>query len=377
VVVAENWRPAAADKLHYFLQVSFHADNGRLNCAATLREMPSKRIAKAFSLRLDIAHATSCANDAARISKGVTDCLRQALADASTGLGTPADAPPEIRLQKATSLLSTSNPMWLASGEQLSRDREHNPSDADTALQWCLHLFARLVLTSPFGGMGIDERDRIESEIEATVLECLPAIEANPLLMLAAAKLLYFIGRGHLDLAEDLAERAFARTADFAAALPIVGQLRYARGRFDEAVRLFDRGIEMTELGPAFQLHMRVLKCIALIAAGDRAALDAAAIDIADMGPLCPPEIGLMIGWMIASADQKLPAALAQALAAIGPAGAGSAIEYLYFTSARHLVSGQARANVMRGMIAHVMSLHGAQAIPAFVLASVGLSAQA
>ena len=373
VVVAENWYPAATDKLHYFLQVNFHADNGRVSCAATLRAMPSKRIVKAFSQRLDTADAPSFANDAARISNGVIDVLRQALADASTGLGTPMDAPPEIRLQKASGLLSTSNPMWLARGEQLSRDREHNPSDADTALQWCLHLFARLVLTGQFGGMALDERDRIESEIEATVLECLPAIEENPLLMLAAAKLLYFISRGHLDLAEDLAERGFARTAEFAAALPIIGQLRYARGRFDESVSFFDRGIEMAELGPAFHLHMRVLKCIALLAAGDRAVLDAAAAEITDMGPLCPPEIALMIGWMMATADQKLPASAADALAAIGPVGAGSAIEYLYFTSARHLTSEQARANVMRGMIAHVSSLHGEQAIPAFVLASVGL----
>jgi len=374
-VVADNWRPAATDRLNYFLQVSFHADYGRLNCAATLREMPSKRIMKALRLDLDNADATSFASEAARISKDVIDCLQQALSDASTGLGTPTDAPPEMRLQKASSLLSTSNPMWLARGGQLRRDREQDPLNADIALQWCLHLFARLVLTSPFGGMSIDERDRIESEIEVTVLECLPAIEANPLLMLAAAKLLYFIDRGHIELAEDLAERAFARTADLAAALPILGQLRYARGRFDEAVRFFDRGIEMAELGPAFHLHMRVLKCIALLAAGDRAALDAAAIDIANMGPLCPPEIALMIGWTIASADQKVPAA--DALAALGPAGAGSAIEYLYFTSARQLISEHTRANVMRNLIARVTRLYGEQAIPTFVLGSIGLIAAA
>jgi DNA-binding winged helix-turn-helix (wHTH) protein/tetratricopeptide (TPR) repeat protein len=372
VVVAENWSPGATDKLRYFLQVSFHAGNGQLDCAATLREMPAKRIVKAFRLNLDTADATSLTTEASRISEGVIDALRQALADAFTGLGTPVDEPLEARLHKAASLLSVSNPWWLANGEQLGRDREQDPLNADIALQWCLHLFARLVLTSPFGEMSLEERYRIESEIDATVLECLPAIEANPLLMLAAAKLLYFINRGHLDLAEDIAERAFARTADYAAALPIMGQLRYARGRFDEAISFFNRGIEMVELGPALHLHMRALKCIALLAAGDRAALDAAAVDIANMGPLCPPEIALMIGWTMAPADQKLPAALADALAAIGPAGAGNAIEYLYFTSARHLVSEHARANVMRGLIAHVTRLHSEESIPAFILRSIG-----
>ena len=84
--------------------------------------------------------------------------------------------------------------------------------------------------------MSLDDRDDLESEIEATVLEYLPATETSPLLMLAAAKLLYFINRGHLDFAEELAERAFTRTADFAAALPVLGQLRQARGHFTEAV---------------------------------------------------------------------------------------------------------------------------------------------
>ena len=237
VFIAENGPPAATDRLHYLLQVNLHAESRRLNCAATLREMPSKRIMKAFGLPLDIADATSFTSEAARVSTGVIGALRQALADTSTGLGTPIDAPPEARLQNATSLLSVSNRKWLASGEQLRVEREQNPSNADTALQWCLHLFARLVMTNPFNRMSLEERDCIESEIEATVLECLPAIEANPVLNLAAAKLLYFINRGHLELAEDLAERAFARTLVFAAALPILGQLRGTRGNFP--MRLF------------------------------------------------------------------------------------------------------------------------------------------
>jgi hypothetical protein len=66
---------------------------------------------------------------------------------------------------------------------------------------------------------------------------------------------------------------------------------------------------------------------------------------------------------------------LAQALAAVGPSGAVGVIEYVYFTGARQLTSEQARANLMRGLIAHVTGLYGAQAIPAFVLAGTGLAA--
>ena len=106
----------------------------------------------------------------------------------------------------------------------------------------------------------------------------------------------------------------------------------------------------------------------------DRAALDVAAAFPYD-SPYYPPEIGVLIGLMLASGDRKLPAALADTLAAAGPIGASNAIEMLYFTSARHLTSENARANVMRGFLAHVTRLHGAQAIPAFVAAGIGLVA--
>jgi hypothetical protein len=93
--------------------------------------MPSKRIVKAFGLPLDTADAAPFTSEAARVSTGVIGAVRQALADASTGLGTPIDAPPETRLQNATSLLSVSNAKWLASGEQLRIEREQNPFNAD------------------------------------------------------------------------------------------------------------------------------------------------------------------------------------------------------------------------------------------------------
>lgn len=376
VIVAKDGSPAVAQR-GYFLQLRFHADDDGFGCVATLRKMPSKRIIRAFRLNFETPDVTSFAGEVTRVSNGIIVALRQALTDASTGLGIPIDEPLEMRLHKASTLLSASNPEWLARGEQLSKEREQDPLNPDIALQWCMHLFSRLVMTGPSGAVSMEERDRLESEIEVIALSLLPTIEGSPLLMLTCAKLLYFINRGHLELTEDITERACARTEDYAVALPITGQLHYARGRFGDAVKIFDRGIAMAELGPAFHLHMRVLKCIALLAAGDRAALDAAAADIVNMGPDCPPHIALMIGWTIAAADRVLPAVLERALASLGPAGAGHAIEYLYFTSARHLISKQARANVMRGLIAHAKRLYGEEIVPAFVLRSIGPTAAA
>jgi hypothetical protein len=172
----------------------------------------------------------------------------------------------------------------------------------------------------------------------------------------------------------DLAERAFARTADFAAALPVMGQLRQARGDFNEAVILFDRGIEMADPASDFLLHMRVLKCIALLASGDRTALDAANTFAYDI-PYSPPALVVMMGMTMTAADQPLSEVVAKTLTAEGPVGVRNALEYVYFTSARHLIARTARANVMRGLVAHAMRLHGAAAIPPVVLAGTGLIA--
>ncbi|MGM4921264.1 winged helix-turn-helix domain-containing protein [Tardiphaga sp. 813_E8_N1_3] len=374
IVIVDDWRHVVSSGLRYVLQVSFQTADNRADCTATLREMPSKHIVRAF--RLDLADSASYASEATRVSRGTIKELRNALTNASAGLGTPSDQPLDIRLRKASTLLSSSNPAWLKKGQELSTARADNPADPDIALQWCLHLFARLVLASPFTGVSSVERDELEGEIEATVLDCLPAIEGNPLLMLAAAKLMYFVHRGHLDLAEDLAERAFARTADFAAALPVMGQLRQARGNFKEAVILFDRGIEMADPSSDFLLHMRVLKCIALLASGDRTALDAANTFAYDI-PYSPPALVVMMGMTMTAADQPLPESVAKTLTAEGPVGVRNALEYVYFTSARHLIARTARANVMRGLVAHAMRLHGIAAIPPIVPAGTGLIADA
>jgi tetratricopeptide (TPR) repeat protein len=372
VVVVGREADAATQAARYILKVSLQDSGARLDCTATLREGPSRRIIRAFRLEFGDAATDSLMPEVERVATGIVESLRRNLAEASEGLGTPADQPLEIRMRKASTLLSASNPKWLEKGLELREARAQNPGSADLALQWCLHLFARLVLTNPFTGIDRAERDEIESEIEATVLNCLPLIESNPLLMLAAAKQLYFVDRGHLELAEDLADRAFARTMDSAAALPVLGQLRQARGDFAAALAFFDRGIEMADPDSEFLLHMRVLKCIALLAAGNREALKAAAAFAYEKNPHSPADLSVLIAVLFTPPDQELPPAIVNVLLGAGPEGARNAIAFTYMTSVRHLTSLQARANLMRGILAHMTRLHGMDVIEPFILMGTG-----
>lgn len=371
IVVGGDWHPGIEDRIGHLLHLNFQAGDETLGCVVTLREMPSRRITASFSLDIPSQGAPTFKSETDTISR----IILTALGKASTGLGLATDAPTETRLHETSIVLLGANPRW-ASGVQLAEERARDPRNPDLAFQWCLHLFSRLTVASPFETVGLAERQRMEREIEATTLQHLPSAEDNPLLMFAAAKLLYFVDRGHLELAEDLAERALARTGDPTASFALMGQLRCARGRFDEAVQFFDQGAERVDLGRDFQLHIRAMKCVALLAAGNRAALDVAMAEI-DTAPPCPSHIAHMIDWTFSPHERPLSAASARTLAAIGPAAAANAIEYAYFTSARQIVSDRARANVMRGLIAQVMRIHGAQGIPAIVGRTIGLNAAA
>ncbi|QJU58542.1 winged helix-turn-helix domain-containing protein [Sphingomonas sp. AP4-R1] len=372
IFVGEDWHPGTEDKVRHLLHLNLQADQDAASCLVTLREMPSRRIVASFPLDLDPGDASNVAADAEKISGSALAALRRALRDASTALGLTPGGPTDDHRQEASIVLLGANPRW-AGGTDLASERARDPRNPDLAFQWCFHLFSRLTIASPFESVGLGERRRIEREIEATVLEFLPAAEDNPLHMFAAAKLLYFLDRGHLGLAEDLAERALARTGDPTGSFALMGQLRCARGRFDEAVRFFDQGIARDH-GRDFQLHIRAMKCVALLAAGRRAALDIALAQV-DLSPPVPSHIALMMRWTFLPHDRPLPAASANALADIGPTGAANAIEYSWFTSARQIVHSEARANVVRGLIAHAVGIHGEQAVPDVVARAIGLSA--
>lgn len=367
VIVIEQEKPVTDISPRYLLKLSFNDSQGRQFCTATLQEMPSGQIMKVFSLRRDAEDRNPAASLVSILSSDVIDYLQQIMTDMTAGLGIPSDLSLEDRLWSASNRLTTgSQQMWLAKGEQLNRDREADPS-IDTALQWCLHLFSRLVVASPFSRIDYDERDRIESEMEETALRSLPAIENNPVQMLAAAKLLYFVNRGHLALAQDVAERAAKQMAGSAAALPLLAQICSAQGRANEAFALLQRSIEMSGSNFEFFIHANVLKCIALLAAGESQAAAGIIATIEYLGDHCPPAAALAIGLMVAPTDRKLPDILTDALVSAGSEGSGNALEFLYFTSARQHVSPVARRNVMRVMTAHVTGVHGETAVPAFL----------
>lgn len=343
----------------YGLEVSLHAEGGTLHGAFVLRSIGERRV---IATRRLVAMPEDARQHGRDLAGWVRDALWRyfALPDAAALL-TPTDTPVEIRLNEAARALTRSPERWRESEAQLRRARTDRPDDPTLAIMWAMNLYARLIHWPPDPALLIPAgRAEIEGEIEALVLDHLPAIDDNILLKLASAKLLFFVNRGHFDLADRLADEAFAGSTAFGAAFATRGQMLMCKGQFTEACLLYDRGVALAEFGSDFHIYLLVLKCTAQMGADDRAGVARTADELY----LVRPPTRWMGLFFLSPYDDALPPDIAQILATFSPERGHETLTHLYHTSARHFRHATHSANVMRGPVYHFRRLLGAEAVP-------------
>ncbi len=364
VVLDEKWSADrnAADKVRFSLDVGFYNDGAHLHFAAALRDTATRRILKTFRLRFDQNGMAAGDPDIEGAVTSIKDAMWQHATTGQGALAGPKDTPLELRMHDAARLFLTTDASWAEMGEALAQARRDNPDDPETGLMWAMHLYAR-ILQNP---ADIDNRAAFESEIETIVFDHLAAFQDNPVFLLGAAKLLLFVGRGHLGLAEQLADRAFQSSAAFASAFSVLGQIRMYRGEIPAAVALYDRGLELTEPDSEFRVYLMVLKCEALLAADDRAALDEAASAIYAL----KPATRLLLGLPLAPIGPLAPD-LEAMLAKFDAGRARYAIIHVYYACARLFACEPHRGNIMRGLIGHLTRRFGMDIVPDEIRRSV------
>ncbi len=359
VALVPDWRVDATAQVGFAIEISLHAEPPGLHVALALRHLPSGRVIATRRAQMAPGDVSQQAIVIARWARGAI--WRHIAVPDGAELLAPSDVPVEIRLNEAGRALTRSPERWREAEVQLRKARSERPGDPSLAILWALNLFARLIqwppdpsLASPGGTMAI------EDEIETLVLGNLAGIEDNALLKLAAAKLLFFIDRGHLDMAEQLADEAFADSTAFGAAYATRGQMLMCRGAIAEAVALYDKGIELAEFGSDFHIYLLVLKCTALMAGNDRPGVARTSEELY----LARPNSRWMAPFFISPYDDDLPEPVAAALSAYSPERCQQVLRHLYQTSARHFLAVGHRANVMRGLATGLRRLVGPQAIP-------------
>jgi DNA-binding winged helix-turn-helix (wHTH) protein/tetratricopeptide (TPR) repeat protein len=367
IVQVPELRPDALEGTDYGLEVSFHTEDDRLHGAFVMRSIRDRRV---IATRRATATGDNQQQIASELAGWVRDTIWRHLAmPHGSALLTPGDLPAEIRLNEAARALARSPERWRETEAQLKRARAQSPGDPVLAVMWAMNLFARLIHW-PLDPAVVTRSGRaaLENEIEALVLDHLPVIDDNALLKLAAAKLLFFIDRGHFELADRLAEEAFAESTAFGAAFATRGQMLMCKGEFEEACRLYDKGIALSEFGTDFHIYQLVLKCTALMAADDRSGV----ARTADEMYLARPATRWMGLFFLSPYEETVPDAVAAMLAGFTPARGRETLTHLYHTSARQFRRRSHAANVMRGPAHHFRRLLGPEAIPADIAGLLG-----
>jgi DNA-binding winged helix-turn-helix (wHTH) protein len=362
IVVLEQNGQAASHNASFSLEVSFYDDGKCLHCAAVLRKAMTGQILQTFRLTLDPAGLPAGEPDIETIVAALKSAMWRQATMGQGILAGPTDQPLELRMHDAARLFARSDESWAEMSEQLSAARRNHSGDPQTELMWAMHLYAR-ILQNP---ADLDMRAAHEKDIEACVFDHLAAFQGNPIFLLGASKLLLFAGRGHLALAEQLAEQAFASSTAFASAFAALGQIRMCKGDIRSAVDLYDRGIELSEPDSEFRVYLMVLKCAALMAEGDRPALDHAAAALYALKPITRLQIGLFM-----APPGPLAPDLTMVLSQFDAARARYAILHLYYLLARLFVREDHRENIMRGVIGHLTERFGADVVPDEVRQSV------
>ncbi|MPT28127.1 MAG: winged helix family transcriptional regulator [Achromobacter sp.] len=350
---------AGAANAPFRVEVGLRQDDTGVHCAVVLREAASGRALRAERWTIAPADAAQVGRSAATaFAASIKSEIWRSLARVRGDAG-PTDEPIELRLHRAALLLSRSPQNWLDSEAELEKLRAEHPNDPQTALMWASHLYARLVLDLS------SDPAALEPQIEALVFEALPHVRDDPMLALAAAKLLCFVGRGHLELAEALAEEAFARGTAFASAFAVLGQLRLNRGRLREAIEHFDHAIELAEPGSEFQVFLMVLKCTTLLALDDRQACQAATEALYRAKPLTRTQMGVFL----ASPDEPLPDDLRQILLALDADLLRRLLAHFEYLFVRRVPDAASRKSMFRGVLAQMARHRPLDELPARVRA--------
>jgi hypothetical protein len=352
VVVDESCPPPEAffgEKPKFSLELSFLDVGRRLDCALTLKAYATGQIItvsrrtvfneKIAPGLIDQAAVEAVAND-------VTSVIWDLLACRAGAPSAPTDEPLPVRMHNAALMLANTA-SWQEGQRRLRATLHDNPDDhrAKLMLATALHskyLLAFMILPHQ------DFRARDEDEMEELVLSSLPHLQDNPVFVMAAAKLLYFLHRGHRPLALRLAEDAFASSTAFATSFAVWGQMRMQQGDLEAAVRLFDRGLELCRGDLQFELYLRVMKCQAMLASGSREATDAACEAMYLRGPQTRVHLSLLFSSGKPGETSREAQALLDRLDKEQARGVAIFVNYV---CARLFEREEHRANILRGLL--------------------------
>jgi len=325
--------------------------------ALTLREEPARRVIRV--IRCDLARDRDALAEEA--CESLASAVWRDLALSPSSGEAPGSGTLEIRMHDAALAVSGSRgPGWRYISARVERELAARPDDPVLALMAAVALFARTVHAIDFEAADMAAYEAIEARIEALVFRALPQVRGEPLLALAAAKLLLCIFRGHVGLVQALLAEARATGANFAAAQAVTGQLHAYLGDLDAACAAYDRALSLCRPGSEFAVQLIVLKARALRAGGEIAGALAVYDQLAELRPRDWPILRV---FLLAQGETP-PQAAERALARLRPEHVRTLVGRLFFTTARSLGRPEHARNLLAGPLSHLLPRYGRDIVP-------------
>ncbi|RYE08408.1 MAG: winged helix family transcriptional regulator [Hyphomicrobiales bacterium] len=354
----------------FTLEASLHDSRGQLKGALVLRDGNTGAIQGTFRIA-DASDSAALGQTAEAIAHALWSSLAL---PAPPERMAPGEPPPWVRLFEAALTLDGQMLTWKSNAGRLDAILANEPDNAVAELMRGLNLYTWLIqnFRDPAAAIISEAQwQATEDEMESIALAALPRFADQPVMQLAAAKLLLFIDRGYLHLARRIADDLLESSAAHAAAFALAGEAAGLLGETARATVLLERALELTSVGTPFQFYLLTIEATALLAGNDRAGFDRLCTLTR---AVAPHAYETLRAFCVLPGFEQSP--VFAHIIAPDAGRAHEALRFLWNTTGRHFARRDHRRNMMRPLAAALVARFGPDVLPAAVDLGTGLRAE-
>ncbi|MGE4610864.1 MAG: hypothetical protein AAED33_05660 [Paracoccaceae bacterium] len=352
----------------FSIDLHFLNDSENLNCVFTVKNFERGNVLMVARKTLAKGPQTSEPEIAEKLASRILNAIwRSYISDMSIN-SLPDSTPLHIGLFDASSEFDCEEGNWKNNDERLRQAVKDDDSDAVAKLVLATNIHLKYIKDGMVTMLGSDTRIQDEDEIEALVLACLPHIQSNGVLLLAAAKLLFYLDRGYRRLAVELAESAFKNSTAIASSLTIVGQMRMFLGEFEQAIEFLEQAQEISKENSQFSYYLMFVKCQSYLAEGNWSKLREALDEFYEKDPEAQFTVSIFFASAGGHKVQPESEAMAKSLTREQAIAILRITNYIY---ARLFTDIEPRINIFKGLTSLMINNFGMGIIPSEIRAAV------
>jgi hypothetical protein len=346
------------ERPRYGVELDAFTAEGGLDCAVTVRDFSSGRVLHVSRVELDPTPAT---DDIGNLASGIVAAIWRGTAHRGDTPPAPDAEPLPIRMHRA-GLLLTGSHSGVEVEQRLRAMLDADPDDHETRLMLATGIHSRFIMG---GAAQFRANPNVPSaacdELERLVTVAVPHVQGDAIHTLAAAKLLYFLDRGHERIAVGMAEHALARSTAIVAALAVVGQMRQFEGDIEGGTELLDRALTMCAGSSVFTSYLHSIKLNGALATGRRDLIERSYEALLVATPGAGPYFELHCAGYIPA---DMPMALQERIAGHDAGEAAALARYSHFAQGRLFKRESHRANHARGVLLPLCRALGTGFVP-------------